>query len=367
MKKVIALALAMAMALSMTAMAADFGVVTPADHEDSGARGADEMQMLPGEEYHFVVEKLGAKDVAVGEKPDHGDYIAASGDLAGSVVTSKNFSISTKWGKNDDKMVESVKFDSDHDACIVVTLKENYTIEDLKTLEGTVTLKTKRVLADAAGNGAIAKGTEYELELNDFVANDVVLVDGRDKKDDAEEIDVLNNTIYKMDNSGWVKFCTSSDLGSVLVRLPEGKKVFAYYNEDAIDEIEDKYYDLDADINYINFVAKPNLGQKAEVAIQGDYSDKYYLYEYVGGKLNEIKADWDEEDGLFEFTTTKLGSYVISDKALVAEADEAEDEDKADETTESKNPDTGANDVVGVAVALAAVSLVAAGAVSLKK
>ena len=34
---------------------------------------------------------------------------------------------------------------------------------------------------------------------------------------------------------------------------------------------------------------------------------------------------------------------------------------------ETKNPDTGANDVVGVAAALAVVSLVAAGAVSLKK
>ena len=34
---------------------------------------------------------------------------------------------------------------------------------------------------------------------------------------------------------------------------------------------------------------------------------------------------------------------------------------------DTKNPDTGANDVVGVAAALAVVSLVAAGAVSLKK
>ena len=47
--------------------------------------------------------------------------------------------------------------------------------------------------------------------------------------------------------------------------------------------------------------------------------------------------------------------------------DSEADEDKADETTESKNPDTGANDVVGIAAALGAVALVSAAAVSLKK
>ena len=54
-------------------------------------------------------------------------------------------------------------------------------------------------------------------------------------------------------------------------------------------------------------------------------------------------------------------TYVISDVELVAAAaDSAADH-------ETKNPDTGANDVVGVAAALAVVSLLAAGAVSLKK
>ena len=49
------------------------------------------------------------------------------------------------------------------------------------------------------------------------------------------------------------------------------------------------------------------------------------------------------------------GIILVSDVEIVA----------AEEDT--KNPDTGANDVVGVAAALAVVSLVAAGAVSLKK
>ena len=55
--------------------------------------------------------------------------------------------------------------------------------------------------------------------------------------------------------------------------------------------------------------------------------------------------------------TRTLGSYVFSDKALSVAAT----------TPGTNNPDTGANDVVGVATALAAVALVSAAAVSLKK
>ena len=331
MKKVIALALAMTMALSMTAMAADLTV----GWDDNDTKPSNDQTMFPGETYTLEF-----------------------GSITGGATKSKDYSLKIDWKKGS-ALVDSAKVvvnDAKDKVSLEVELKENYTIDEAKDLLAKVTLKNKKT------------DEEGEYTLSAYVANNVEDVDGAAKKDDATVIDVEDNTIYKMTETGWVEFSGDGNrLSSVKVRLPEDKKVFAYFNEDPIDEIEDKYYDLDADISYVNFVAKPNLGTKADIAIQGDYSDKYHLYEYAGGKLEEVKADWNEDDGLFEFKASKLGAYVISDKALVAEADEAEDEDKADETTESKNPDTGANDVVGVAVALAAVSLVAAGAVSLKK
>ena len=257
---------------------------------------------------------------------------------------------------------------------VVITLKENYTIDELKDLEGTITLTAKDDMWKYGNNNPdnpdLEKGDKLEYSFVGEVANDVEDIDGGDNRDDATAVDVANNTIYNVTTSGWFDFGGDGDrLSSVMVRLPEDKQVFAYWNEDAIEDVEDKYYDLDAEIEYVNFVAKPNLGRNAEIAIQGDYSDQYYLYEYVNGDLEPIDADWNEDDGLFEFTASKLTSYVISDKELVAEADEPADDtadEPADDTT-TQNPDTGANDVVGVAVALAAVSLVAAGAVSLKK
>ena len=335
MKKVLALALALGMALSMTSMAAlEFKPVNNNAHPPKDA------DMYPGETYKVEITGW-----------------TFSGDH-----TEKDYSLSVDWSKGS-ALVDSAKLmkreKGSDQMKFELKLKENYTIDEAKDLVGTLTLKEK-----------FGDKNTHKLELRGTVSNDVVGVDGASKRDDATAVDVEDNTIYKMDNSGWVEFCGDGNrLSSVKVRLPEDKKVFAYFNEDSIDEVEDKYYDLDADISYVNFVAKPNLGQKADIAIQGDYSSKYYLYEYENGKLNEIDAKWNEDDGLFEFKASKLGAYVISSKALVAKSDkeESKTEETADKPTESKNPDTGANDVVGVAVALAAVSLVAAGAVTLKK
>lgn len=337
MKKVISLALAMAMALSMTSMAITF---SPVDDSVGAPDGAD---MYPGETYVFDVPGWTFANADV----DDSDYrLTVDWDEGSALVKSvKLLDRRSNGGPQDVMRIE-------------IELKENYTIEDPKDLVGTLTLKEK-------WDG----GAEHELVLEATVCNDVEDIDGGDNRDDATAIDVDDNTIYNVTTSGWFDFGGDGNrLSSVMVRLPEDKQVFAYWNEDPIEEIEDKYYDLDADIEYVNFVAKPNLGRNAEIAIQGDYSDQYYLYEVVNGDLEPIDADWNEDDGLFEFTASKLGSYVISDKELVAEADEpAEDDKPATDDTTTQNPDTGANDVVGVAVALAAVSLVAAGAVSLKK
>lgn len=337
MKKVIALALSMVMALSMTAMAAE--TMNQAGAPGDPAPGSDD-RLYPGETYKF-------------------DFAGWNGNK--NDLTKDNIKVSVDWDKGS-AMVESFKL---KDGQMVLELKENYTIDELKDLVGTVTVTGKNTI-----QGVIAEDEEKYFTIAAEVANEVEDIDGASKRDDAEAIEVADNTIYNVTTSGWFDFGGDGErLSSVLVRLPEDKQVFAYWNEDAIEEVEDKYYDLDADIEYVNFVAKPNLGRNAEIAIQGDYSDQYHLYEYVGGELEPIDADWNEDDGLFEFTASRLGSYVISDKELVAEADEpADDTDEpaADDTT-TQNPDTGANDVVGVAVALAAVSLVAAGAVSLKK
>ncbi|MEG2876220.1 MAG: hypothetical protein RR895_08145 [Hydrogenoanaerobacterium sp.] len=87
------------------------------------------------------------------------------------------------------------------------------------------------------------------------------------------------------------------------------------------------------------------------------------LYNYESGKLTVNKdAKYNSDAACFEIKTSKLGNYVVSAQELkVAEepATDAPVDPVAPGTpgTAVPNPDTGANDFVGLAVALAVVSV----------
>lgn len=88
-----------------------------------------------------------------------------------------------------------------------------------------------------------------------------------------------------------------------------------------------------------------------------DAEENDFVYQVKDKKLVKV-GSYSEDDGCWVVKTRTLGTYVVSDVEL-----------KEFEATGSVdgNPDTGANDVVGIATALAAVALVSAAAVSLKK
>ncbi|MCI8442194.1 MAG: hypothetical protein HFG27_06670 [Provencibacterium sp.] len=137
---------------------------------------------------------------------------------------------------------------------------------------------------------------------------------------------------------------------------------------DNIDEVE-KYFD-DTDVDYYDFVGTPKFATKVKVLIDGDPNAYLYEYNKSTGDLTKVDAEY-TSDG-WSFTTKTLGTYVLTEE----EYDEGNvDKEDVDNTTkepvstpdEKTNPGTGANDMVGVAAALAVVSLVAAGAVAFKK
>ena len=82
--------------------------------------------------------------------------------------------------------------------------------------------------------------------------------------------------------------------------------------------------------------------------------------------LTKSAAKWSEDDGCWVLKTRSLGSYVSSDKEMESAASNSSSDTDAD-SGDATNPTTGAIDVVGIATALAVISLVCAGAVSLKK
>ena len=84
------------------------------------------------------------------------------------------------------------------------------------------------------------------------------------------------------------------------------------------------------------------------------------------------RVDAEYESNGWAFETKTLGTYIVAEEEYeegnVSKDESSSSEDEKEPTDSDKqNPGTGANDMVGAAAAMAVVSLVAAGAISLKK
>lgn len=155
------------------------------------------------------------------------------------------------------------------------------------------------------------------------------------------------------------------------VTVKVNKSLRGVYNfdmsTDSIDELDNAFPDNDLEI--VKFMAHPKFSNSVDVVF--DISEGNFVYEYVDGKLrvpSEMK--YDESEG-YVVRTKQLGAYVVSVDELpegAVEDNNADEEDKDNTTaggnkpsndTGKNNPATGASDMMGMAVALSAVSLAA--------
>lgn len=139
---------------------------------------------------------------------------------------------------------------------------------------------------------------------------------------------------------------------------------------------------VDADSFYKFDNTNANFARAGELVIVTN-DDTLVPYEIdEDGNFVELDADYvtnyaiahtNQKVNGFRFDTKQLGNYVLSTEELGTEEVEepAPDEEPAPEVkpenTGKQNPNTGAEDFVGLAVSLAVVSVAAAGALALKK
>lgn len=140
---------------------------------------------------------------------------------------------------------------------------------------------------------------------------------------------------------------------------------------------------VDADSFYKFDNTNANFARAGELVIVTN-DDTLVPYEIdEDGNFVELDADYvtnyaiahtNQKVNGFRFDTKQLGNYVLSTEELGEEAEEPAqepDEEPAPEVkpenTGKQNPNTGAEDFVGLAVSLAVVSVAAAGALALKK
>jgi len=327
MKKLIALTLAVLMAFSLCSLAL-------ADHVSCYSLGGGSCELdtmfhpnwhlQPGETYRIFsnVDGLMYANSSWVMTPADAD---ARNEVPALLYGGKNkYRVSARWDMGG-AMVKSVRWDAGQNyiyqsiwvdpptsyvmhGAFVVELNENYTISDLKWLKGTITFTRK---ADKAG---------FDYKFVGQVANHLVIVDGYKKRADAEDdvIDASDNTLYQCsaDSPGYLCF-NDGRLLTCTLKMAKKEKAFMHNDESTIDAVEEKYGGGSAHIDCYNFGGTPAFQNAAQFTLQADYADQYCVYTWANGKLTPQKYEWDENNGVYKWSTRTPGSYVISDTKLV--------------------------------------------------
>ena len=336
MKKVLALVLAGVMTLSMgvVAFAADkvekveFNgkLCTYDDDNDKMDPVTDETALDANTDYYLeVVDAIGTMELDKLSKLND-VKVRTSVDTGSSYISSKATSFVIKTVGKDKK------------AYVSFTTADKFQMEE-QDIELTIKLyDNDGKLDEATGtysvNATVSYGTS---DAKPYFKVDGPVVNFEDI-DDNEEIEIefsnddVENVIFKVAAKGQ-------------------KDLFLRMDTDIPEALEDKF--PSADITAVLFAGNNKTFKKTgELTIPVDAK---YIYSYEDGKL-AVLEDAKYDDGKDEWTikTNKLGNYILSDTELVAADGEGEDGTGTDAET---NPDTGANDFVGLAVALAVVSV----------
>lgn len=271
-------------------------------------------------------------------------------------MSTEYFSISAKKFDKGANLVKEVKINDDKNTVDVV-LNTNYELsktngENLVIKE--LSIKAKKEWKDTTGTIVIKKNQTYTYAGTSDLFVGYVIVE-QPLNASPEYVD---GSLVKFTEAGGVSYetavlDTAADL-YIEGRVYAGDKVFVETDTDVNKDILKAAAD-DADIRFYNITTN---GFSTANTIQLSAEEDEFVYKVVDGKITASGLKWSADDYAWVGKIRTSVSYVVSDVEL-----------KAAPATEGAtgNPDTGANDVVGIAAALAVVSLVAAGAVSLKK
>lgn len=282
--------------------------------------------------------------------------------------------VSTKWDDGK-KYVDSVELEKEGNEYYVVVNLADYYGTDEEDISGTITVKKGSRNADIIGGDTDSLGTWTDNELEvDFTIGWETQAGPADEDFEAD-INKTNGYVIDPDNANknGVFTFTEND-AQYEVKLAKQDALNLFYTSKPTSEIKKiMVKNSSADIEVFSFPGKPSFDFSGTLTYYvSDPDEKWHMYELTSSGLKEV-GKYDKDDDCFTLKTRTLGTYLISDKTLKGVVDE-EEEDKDSSSSgsgsnggSSSNPETGSSSFVGVAIALGAVSLVAAGAVSVKR
>lgn len=403
MKKILALALALTMVLGMTTVA--FAATTNSKPKSievlnrvyrlsgkSMTEVTNDPKLIPGDTYYIPIESTddlynkGNRNITSTSALSNYRLRlrAAEGSKAYSSSSFVVKDVTSGYQRNDKTNYSGTKY-----AFLAISTKDSYSNTDIDlVLSGGIY---------PSDNYSVNGGSSYEdfftytigyeeteADFNTTVTNEKPMVNF-DGIDDTEEIE-----IYFAEADSNLRFLVSAKGQSPLfLRYSDDPDGTNYAN------IQDKYPDASLDFHLFEgtkktFKRSGKLYIPATAIEKGSKMAAPYIYEIEDNKLKEISPKYDLNEEEFCITTNKLGNYLISDIKLSSTSsskdEDEDDEDEEDKSSSSKeeedyvppatsnpggaqiNPDTGVTEVVGLASALAVISVGAIGAaIALKK
>ena len=401
MKKALSAMLAASMALSFASVGA-FAASANTSADKTGTITPDATEVVDGDGNSYnaksgvTVTPSSGKVVIDTVTPNSTIYIRLDGNTAISngrlnpatgadLANDKLFSFSSTK-KTNSKLVKSIEVVtnkaigsvSGRNNWLKITLNDG-TMTSEQKFEGTVTFKAKKT-SDSEGlhngfSGDVAYlGDTYTLDLSIWVNNSKITDGDNPGTGDRVYFDPTandTNTLIWGDDRASLKFEAGSN--------PD--KFYARLSTKADMNIYSEYGDpLNADLYFYDFVGNPTVPSTSRavltLGVPWDLDaayvpdpEKCYIYQVINGELvdvtNQFTYSEDEQEiAGWSIKTRQLGTYIVSDTELDLEI---ADEDSAPSDSDKDVPDTGANDMVNVAMLAGMLSLAAAGAVAFKR
>ena len=226
-------------------------------------------------------------------------------------------------------------------------------------------------------------------------ATNEVWVSGKYANTDVREVsfdwtnDASKPGLWKVKEGNGIAVFDFADKAFFSVKMYEGETMYLDLGT-AYDKAIAGEMDAEADSFYKFDNTNANFARTGELVIVSDDSSLVPYEIDADGNFVKVDAEYVENYAVahtnqkvngFVFNTKQLGNYVLSTEELGEEEEPAEPAEEPDEEpapsepdeetpapeTNKPNPNTGAEDFVGLAVSLAVVSVAAAGALALKK
>ena len=216
-----------------------------------------------------------------------------------------------------------------------------------------------------------------------------VWVSGKYANTDVREVsfdwtnDASKAGLWKVKEGNGIAVFDFADKAFFSVKMYEGETMYLDLKT-AYDKAIAGEMDAEADSFFKFDNENANFARTGELIIVSDDSSLVPYEIDADGNFVKVDAEYVENYAVahtnqkvngFVFNTKQLGNYVLSTEELGEEEEPAEEpvveepvvEEPVVEETNKPNPNTGAEDFVGLAVSLAVVSVAAAGALALKK